>query len=331
MPFVRRARGGGRGTPGAGQRSPPSLYALFSPASSGISSASSPTGHPAALRPRREWLGARPVPMSPSSGLENRWTLSLVGFKEEAALALPVPPLPGGRGSPVRARAGTSGSERAWAWAGGAAQRPSPSGPGPQPVVPPVPRALSARAGTLRVAEAQEEEAAVPTRGSWGCPEPLVPDRSRFSAELFPSALRLPPAVDPGAGTHGTSGHPRTRQDLPGAAPRGARVTRVRRTGCVSPGAARSPARRRARFPRPSWPAPGSATASAPLPEQLVKYCTFEARRYCPESPSLWKTSLPFPSLPGGAGGFIYTFGICWLVIYLLGEVSGKASQTFSF
>lgn len=92
-----------------------SPYAPFLPAPSGISNTNSPTGHLAPLRRRRGWVGGWRVPMSqdtlPSSCLEGRWTLILVGFREEAALALPVLPFPGGRCGPVgRPRGGRAGA-----------------------------------------------------------------------------------------------------------------------------------------------------------------------------------------------------------------------------
>lgn len=62
-----------------------SLYALFPPSPSGISSTNSLTGHLAPLHRRRGWIEGRFVPMSqdtlPSSWLEQQWTL--VGFREE--------------------------------------------------------------------------------------------------------------------------------------------------------------------------------------------------------------------------------------------------------
>lgn len=251
----------------------------------------------------------------PSSWREGRWTLILVGFREEAVLALPVLPFPAGRCGPVRRprrrRAGAPELPRArlapgpgpacvrgreWlcrAWRLAVGRRSPGARISPAPKVCRNSKACTgcrgaalrtrclcwdervrARPGRGRGAaqrsahRSRASSPGPPAAGSrfaraqrsesprWDYPASLTPGGgccSRLSLlglsqstwfltepvsqeSTCPSALHLPPTVNPRAGKHSTAGTPQTRQDLPGTAPRGARVTRVRHTECVSPG-----------------------------------------------------------------------------------------------
>lgn len=160
-------------------------------------------------------------------------------------------------------------------------------------------------------------------------PEHLVPDRSRFPGRaLFP----LPPAVNPRAGKaapqpplppHGLGrlrGAPGLQRG-PGRA----------RSAAPAPLAARAAPGAAGPSPRQVRAGPGSGGAAAPSARGVLSawlIARIAARRYRPHSLSLWETSLAFPEVPQCLSTRL---GFVGLFIYLFGEVSGEASQTFSF